>query len=86
MRPHDIDIGATPQDDTALPVEVKLVRAIGSVVRVEVALDASSEFIEIELSRERFDAAPLASGDQVFIRPRQFRVFDTGGQHELSAA
>ncbi len=86
VRPHDIDISATPQDDTALPVEVKLVRAIGSVVRVEVAADGSSELIEIELSRERFDAAPLSNGDKVFIRPRQIRVFEKGEQHELSAA
>ncbi|MDD2701302.1 MAG: sulfate ABC transporter ATP-binding protein [Sideroxydans sp.] len=81
VRPHDIDISRSAQDATALPVEVKLVRAIGSVVRVEVALEASSELIEIELSRERFDAAPLADGDRVFIRPRQFRVFE-----EASAA
>ena len=86
MRPHDIDISRTPQDDTALAVEVRLVRAIGSIVRVEVTADGSSEFIEIELSRERFDAAPLANGDKVFIRPRQYRVFETGEQHELSAA
>ena len=76
----------TPQDNTSLAVEVKLVRAIGSVVRVEVAADGSSEFIEIELSRERFDAAPLAIGDKAFIRPRQFRVFETEVQNELSAA
>ncbi len=81
VRPHDIDISTTRQDETSLPVEVKLVRAIGSIVRVEVAADGSSEFIEIELSRERFDAAPLANGDRVFIRPRQFRVFE-----EASAA
>jgi sulfate transport system ATP-binding protein len=86
VRPHDIDISATPQDGTALPVEVKLVRAIGSVVRVEVAADGSSEFIEIELSRERFDAAPLRDGDKIFIRPRRFRIFESGEQHELSAA
>ena len=82
VRPHDIDIGIAPQDDTALPVEVKLVRAIGSVVRVEVAAHGGSELIEIELSRERFDAAPLANGDRVFIRPRQLRVFETGEQIE----
>jgi sulfate transport system ATP-binding protein len=76
VRPHDIDISRIRQDGTALPVEVKLVRAIGSVVRVEVALDGSSEFVEIELSRERFEATPLANGDRVFIRPRQFRVFE----------
>ncbi len=86
VRPHDIDISRTPQDATALPVEVKLVRAIGSIVRVEVALEAGSEFIEIELSRERFDGAPLAGGDKVFIRPRQFKVFESGEKNELSAA
>jgi sulfate transport system ATP-binding protein len=86
VRPHDIDISITPQDDTALPVEVKLVRAIGSIVRVEVAADGSSEFIEIELSRERFDTAPLSAGDKVFIRPRQYRVFESGTKNELSAA
>ena len=86
VRPHDIDINAMPQDDVALLVEVKLVRAIGSVVRLEVVAEGRSEFIEIELSRERFDAAPLANGDKVFIRPRQFRVFQSGEQNELSAA
>jgi len=86
VRPHDIDIGTAPQDDTALPVQVKLVRAIGSVVKIEVAADGSSEFIEIELSRERYDAEPLSAGDKVFIRPRQYRVFETGTKNELSAA
>mgnify|MGYP001128193561 CR=1 FL=1 len=75
VRPHDIDISPTPQDDTALRVEVQLVRAIGPVVRIEVVTDGGSEAIDIELSRERFDAEPLASGDRVYIRPRQFRVF-----------
>jgi sulfate transport system ATP-binding protein len=86
VRPHDIEISPTPQDNTSLPVEVKLVRAIGSIVRVEVAVNSSSEFIEIELSRERFDIAPLAIGDKAFIRPRQYRVFETGVPNELSAA
>jgi sulfate transport system ATP-binding protein len=86
VRPHDIDISRTAQDETALQVEVKLVRAIGSIVRVEVVSEGNSEFIEIELSRERFDASPLASGDKVFIRPRQFRVFESGEKNELSAA
>jgi sulfate transport system ATP-binding protein len=86
VRPHDIEINKTAQDNTSLPVEVKLVRAIGSIVRVEVAVDGSSEFIEIELSRERFNLTPLANGDKAFIRPRQFRVFESGVVNELSAA
>ena len=86
VRPHDIDISATPQDNTSLLVEVKLIRAIGSVVRVEVAADGSSELIEIELSRERFEASPLITGAKAYIRPRQFRVFESGEANELSAA
>ncbi|HEY5994833.1 MAG TPA: sulfate ABC transporter ATP-binding protein [Gallionellaceae bacterium] len=86
VRPHDIDISRIPQDDTALAVEVRLVRAIGSAVHLEVAANGSSEAIEIELSRERFEVEPLAYGDQAYIRPRQFRVFEAGGKHELSAA
>ena len=78
VRPHDIDISRSAQDSTSLPVEVKLVRAIGSVVRVEVAAEGSREPIEIELSRERFDAAPLHTHDRVYIRPRQYRVFQNG--------
>jgi len=86
VRPHDIEINKTAQDNTSLPVEVKLVRAIGSIVRVEVAVYGSSEFIEIELSRERFETVPLVNGDKAYIRPRQFRVFESGVENELSAA
>jgi sulfate transport system ATP-binding protein len=85
VRPHDIDISLTAQDDTALPVQVKLVRAVGAIVRVEVAAESGGEPIEIELSRERFDVTPLRTGDRVYIRPRQFRVFDKGETIELSA-
>lgn len=75
VRPHDIDISHSAQDSTALAAQVKLVRAIGSIVRVEVAANGSSEIIEIELSRERFNSAPLSMNDNVFIRPRQLHVF-----------
>jgi len=86
LKQHDIRISLNAQDNTLLPVGVKLVRAISSIVRVEVAVNSSSEFIKIDLSRERFDTAPLANGDKAFIRPRQFKVFEPGVQNELSAA
>lgn len=78
VRPHDIDISRVPQDGSALAAQVKIVRALGSVVRLEAAAEGSSEIIEIELSRERFDSAPYAGGDQVFLRPRQIRIFEAG--------
>jgi sulfate transport system ATP-binding protein len=78
VRPHDIDISRVAQDNTALSAQIKQVRTLGSVVRLEAAAEGSSEVIEIELSRERFDSAPFVDGDNVFLRPRQIRVFETG--------
>ena len=75
VRPHDIDISLIPQQ-SSLPVVVKQVRAIGSVVRLEAAIGQDGETVEIELSRERFNLTPVAVGDEVFIRPRQIKLFE----------
>lgn len=75
VRPHDIDISLIPQQ-SSLPVVVKQVRAIGSVVRLEAAIGQDGETVEIELSRERFNITPVTVGDEVFIRPRQIKVFE----------
>ena len=75
VRPHDIDISLLPQQ-SSLPVVVKQVRAIGSVVRLEAAIGQDGEVVEIELSRERFNLTPVAVGDEVFIRPRQIKLFE----------
>ncbi|RFC32294.1 MAG: sulfate transport system ATP-binding protein [Candidatus Nitrotoga sp. SPKER] len=75
VRPHDIDISLIPQH-SSLPVVVKQVRAIGSVVRLEAVIGHDGEVVEIELSRERFNLTPVAVGDEIFIRPRQIKLFE----------
>ncbi len=75
VRPHDIEISATPQDATSLPAQIRQVRPLGPTVRLEAAAEGISETIEIELSRERYASAPLACGDRVYLRPRRVRVF-----------
>ena len=75
VRPHDIDISIMPQQ-SSLPVIIKQVRAIGSMVKLEAAVQPDGEVVEIELSRERFDSAPVGAGDEVFIRPRQIKLFE----------
>lgn len=74
VRPHDIDISLIPQQ-SSLPVIIRQARAIGSVVRLEAAIQQDGEIIEIELSRERFSTVPVSAGDTVFIRPRQIKLF-----------
>ena len=72
IRPHDIDIERVEQHGS-LAARVQDVHAIGPAVRVELA--HGSELIEVELTRERANGLALVRGDQVWLRPRQVRVF-----------
>jgi sulfate transport system ATP-binding protein len=77
VRPHDIDIALSALEN-GMPGSVLHVHPIGPVVRVEIQHD--SEIIEVELSRERHEALQLRSGQQVWFRPRQMRVFGADDQ------
>jgi sulfate transport system ATP-binding protein len=45
------------------------------VVRLELAREDASEYVEAELTRERFRELALAEGDHVHLKPRSLRVF-----------
>jgi sulfate transport system ATP-binding protein len=72
VRPHDIEILRQPAED-ALSARVLHVQAIGPLVRVEV--EHRHEIFEVELTRERHTELGIASGDTVWLRPRNVRVF-----------
>jgi sulfate transport system ATP-binding protein len=72
VRPHDIEIEHRPVVGS-LEATVQEVHPIGPLVRVELA--HASELIEVELTRERATVLALAEGQQVWLKPRQVRVF-----------
>ena len=72
VRPHDIDIEHGPVAG-GLEATVQDVHAIGPLVRVELA--HASELIEVELTRERATVLKLVKGQQVWLKPRQVKVF-----------
>jgi sulfate transport system ATP-binding protein len=74
VRPQDIDIVRQLNGTPLIAATVGHVQAVGPVVRLE--LDTpEGEAIEAELTRERFRELELRQGEQVFIRPRQLRLF-----------
>ena len=76
VRPHDIDLLREPEDgDTTLAATVRRVFQLGSLVRLELIRSSSGEITEVEMTRERYAADLLQTGDLVFIKPRQVRVF-----------
>lgn len=48
---------------------------IGPIVRLELGREDESELIEAELTRERFRELNLRTGEHVYVRPRNLRVF-----------
>jgi sulfate transport system ATP-binding protein len=75
VRSHDIEIERTPQDSTALKSEIKHIQKLGPSVRVTLAIDGNGTFIEAELTRDVYQNLGLQQGEQVYVRPRQVRVF-----------
>lgn len=76
VRPHDIEIAK--EDDHVNPrfeAFISYIHAIGPIVRLELQRSDHTEIIEAELTQERFKALALATGDKVFVYPRNVRVF-----------
>jgi sulfate/thiosulfate transport system ATP-binding protein len=74
VRSHDLEIDRSQVDSSALKAEIKHIQKLGPAVRVTLTLE-SGELIEAELTREQYLTQGLQQGEQVFVRPRQVRVF-----------
>jgi sulfate transport system ATP-binding protein len=76
VRPHDIDLLREPEDsDTTIPATISRISILGSLVRLELLQTPGGEVAEVEMTRERYAADPLQTGDLVFVKPRHLRVF-----------
>jgi len=75
VRSHDIEIERVPGGPMSFTGEIRQIQKLGPSVRVTLAIDGTPQFIEAELTKEMFHSLDLERGEQVFVRPRQVRVF-----------
>lgn len=75
VRSHDIEIERSRQDSSSFRGEVKHIQKLGPSVRVTLSIDGISELVEAELTRDTYQNLGLQQGEDVFVRPRQVRVF-----------
>ena len=75
VRPHDIDIQREADGDSAFRVVINHIHPIGPVIRLELGREDDSEPIEAVLTRERFRELNLQTGEHVYVRPRNVRIF-----------
>jgi sulfate transport system ATP-binding protein len=74
VRPHDIELDRV-REGAMIEAVVRDVRAVGSLVRLELDRTDSDEVIDAELTMERYNELGLQEGERVFVRPRNLRVF-----------
>lgn len=51
------------------------IHSLGALVRVELERENKVQIIEAELTRDRYLALQLAVGNQVYLQPKNVRVF-----------
>jgi sulfate transport system ATP-binding protein len=73
-RPHDLEVSRVEGSGSALKGKVTRIQTAGAVVKVEVTTE-EGEAILVELPHDRFRQSGIATGEQVFVRVKDARVF-----------
>ncbi len=88
VRPHQLEIERQSRNGNSVAASVVRIQSAGPVVRVELAraggndepgdpgaAGASGATISVELTHDRYRALALTTGESVFVRVRDARVF-----------
>ncbi len=74
VRPHELEIERHATNGAAVPTKVARIQSAGSVVRVELLGD-QSQSISVEMTHDRYRELAMETGDDVFVRVRDARIF-----------
>jgi len=74
VRPHELDIAARPNGKPSLRARVVRIHSAGPLAKLELSTDEGSA-LHAELSHDRFRELRVAVGNEVFVSPRDARLF-----------
>ena len=80
LRPHELDIERQKGDGPSVRARVLRIQSAGPMVRVELSAEEAGTVdadgtINVELTHERYRELQIRSGDGVFVRVRDARLF-----------
>jgi sulfate transport system ATP-binding protein len=75
VRPHELILERAPFGASSLEVKVIQVNPAGSVAKVRVHSEAFGLTLNVDLNLERYRELRLVPGDNVYVSPRNVRVF-----------
>ncbi|TDL83223.1 sulfate/molybdate ABC transporter ATP-binding protein [Peribacillus frigoritolerans] len=74
-RPHDISISKESHGEETVHSTITHLHMVGPFVQVELIRSDTSEYLEAEITKELYLELNLEVGEEVYIRPRQLKVF-----------
>ena len=74
MRPHELDIKLYRNGAPSFPAKVTRINPAGSIAKVTTRTDEGQEVL-VDLSLDDYQRLSLAEGSNVFIYPKNARVF-----------
>ncbi len=74
VRPHDLDITRERNGRPTWPAKIDRLTPLGGTVRLDLILHDGTTLI-VELTRDRAQELNLGKGDDVFVSPRDLKVF-----------
>ncbi len=77
VRPHDLDVDTHRNGAPCFRATVSRVHSAGPNARLELAAESGEE-LHVELPQDRFRERAISAGMQVYVTPRDVRVFADG--------
>jgi sulfate/thiosulfate transport system ATP-binding protein len=79
-RPYEISISKTQEDENFIKAKIVYINNVGSVVKLELEQEndgaVRGKIIEAQITKDECNFLELAEQDQIFLKPRDFKVFD----------
>ena len=77
VRPHDLEVVTHPNGKPAMRARILRIHSAGPLTKLELTGEEGSSFYA-EIPHDRFRALHVAVGNEVFVSPRDARVFVDG--------
>jgi sulfate/thiosulfate transport system ATP-binding protein len=74
VRPHDLEIERYRSENASVAARIHRIQSAGPIVRIELA-NERNEPISVEMTHERYKELAVRTGEVVFVRVRDVRVF-----------
>jgi sulfate transport system ATP-binding protein len=74
VRPHLLEIVLKPNGKQTFPATVKTINPAGPQVKVELVA-AWGDMVQVELDHERYRVLHIQVGEQVYLRPKEQKLF-----------